>query len=299
MTKSVPFDPTTRCTERDLKDVWKPYAFAEHGEERDAIFGRTEEEYLIANTEREDTLERRDCIRVFKAINFANYNGQILNAMLTVNWHEAGYKLLEETDGAYRKFMNRLEKFMAYRNVPNHYYTVFENSGPRGVHSHICLHVPNRIGTEFRAWAALSLVDVLGKPMPRGQFHIGIYEEEYIYAQWQHFKYCMKGLNPYPVTEEWELSGDNRGWAKKLLDISYKWAGPLTFWENDHVYTLQRVRIARALGPTEQARKKYKAATLEYYQIYDDAQYRLGKRDRGEYETQLEQMTSSDDGWMY
>lgn len=55
MTKSVPFDPTTRCTERDLKDVWKPYAFAEHGEERDAIFGRTEEEYLIANTEREDT----------------------------------------------------------------------------------------------------------------------------------------------------------------------------------------------------------------------------------------------------
>lgn len=141
-------------------------------------------------------ITRDQIISLYSAIMFANYQGSVLNAEVTVSWKLANIVGAEAVTVAFNLFMDRYRKFMDHRKQPAHYYAVFENHSKIGYHSHMALHVPDKFREDFHDWRRGVAADLMKGADPGNLFEVRVHKDNNVFSQWKWFQYCMKGLNP-------------------------------------------------------------------------------------------------------
>ena len=164
------FDPTTRCVDRLLDDIWKPYSNPEHRIERDLIYGAIskvyalvcEEEYNRSPHDEYDNnrnliIPRGRFFDAYDAVCFANAVGHTLTNMVTINWEQLGYVSPDEINEAYIRFTDRLSQYGRRIKEYIFYVTVFERGPIFGCHSHTIFSLPYEMRKEFDEWIHTSI----------------------------------------------------------------------------------------------------------------------------------------------
>lgn len=158
MEHHLPFDSTTRCVDRVYEDIWKPYAFPEHREERDMIYGPTPDHMILGEIEGPKYfIPRKRFYQAYEAVCFANYHGVSLSSMVTINWEKCGWVGPDAIHGAYAAFAARLVKFFTDKGYEARYLTVFENGRVTGLHSHTLVAVPSPLRDKMKRWCRLGM----------------------------------------------------------------------------------------------------------------------------------------------
>jgi hypothetical protein len=217
-------------------------------------------------------IRRDQIIGLYTAIMFANYQGSVLNAEVTVSWRLAGIVGSKPVTAAFNLFMDRYRKFMGHRKSPAHYYAVFENHSKIGYHSHMALHVPDKIRDAFHDWRRGVAADLVDGADPGNLFEVRVHKDDNVFSQWKWFQYCMKGLDPRLYRAEKEFG------AKDLNSLAGVLRRETGFVE------MQRVRISRSLGATARAKAQYAPpyymTRADWKTRYSDAEYQRGVMDR-------------------
>ncbi|MFG1208990.1 hypothetical protein [Xanthobacter flavus] len=267
------FDPWMPWAGRTLEEMWLPFADPDERRMRDAVFGATPEifEKSLRKSAVTRHITRSQCANVYDAILFANYSGSTLNTMMTVVWKYAGLDTEDAICIAYEGLIDRLRKFLEYHGCTPHYYAVFENGPKEGYHTHIAVHIPDRIRVAFKEWHARNAERLRVDPNTISQLmHVHMRRNNHIRSQWAIFKYLMKGLDPH--LRRWELKMNPqlpRKTANYYLGVKQRDTGCLT---------ISRVHIARGLQPA--ARRKagyerpYGIEEVPYEIRYSDRMYR-------------------------
>ena len=212
-------------------------------------------------------------LRVFRGIQYANYRGYILNTELTIAWKCAGIDAPSDVDRMNMRAMDRIRKFLEYRKIPVFYYGVFENGILNGYHFHAAIYVPPLYKSQFkdclkkmaRDFALPHLVNDFVRGVIRRADKTG--------AQWRWFQYCMKGLDPVVYRDVVKFPYDKD--MNTLVGVQRR---------NPGVVEIDRVRIARSMGPKARMDAGYRAeldiTRAEWQSCYTDAEYKRGKLDR-------------------
>lgn len=249
MTQRISFDPTTRCMERDRRDIWKPYASEAHRFERDIRFGQIPdgfEEELPLDPGR--YIPRKRFYDAYEALCFANFYLMTLTNVLTVNWEQSGYHTPAEIVGAYNSFMERFAKFMRHNKKPPIYITVFENVKTVGYHSHTLFHFPYGLRKRLRGWLLRSVVGSDGLPVPNDCKELRSDKDDNFDAQWNQFKYMFKCVDPRLDRAEEELHAGKTTHQLYGLTKGRPDSGTVKF---------QRVRISRWINRKMQAKSEF------------------------------------------
>ncbi len=218
-------------------------------------------------------IDRKTFYRIYEGIQFANYQGAVMNAELSVNWEMAGYSSPEDIDQAFEALTQRWRKYCAHRELPNFYYGVFENGKEYGYHSHLHLHVPQWTRKFFRRWLATALMLPDRSPMPSTMFEVRLHKDDHFIGQWQWFKYLMKGVDPKLNQSERDTHGQKT--FNQVMGVFRQAGGQVC---------IKRVRYSRSMGPKAMALVGYRAPfigdLLTPWDKYTWAEYVRGQSDR-------------------
>lgn len=267
------FDPWMPFEGRTLAEMWLPFADPNERLMRDLVYGATEAIFDKSLRKSVGTrhITRSQCSSVYDAVLFANYSGSTLNNMMTIVWKYAALHTEEDICAEYKKLLDRLRKFLEYHGCPVHYYAVFENGPKEGYHTHIAIHVPDRIRTEFKKWRASNAARLCVDPqtIPR-QMHVHMRRDNHIRSQWAIFRYLMKGLDPQLLRRE----------AKAYQHMRRKTANYLfgVMQRDTGLVAMDRVHIARALQPAARFKaeyeRPYRIDEVPYERRYSAEMYR-------------------------
>ncbi|GGF74650.1 hypothetical protein GCM10007301_38140 [Azorhizobium oxalatiphilum] len=212
-------------------------------------------------------------LRAYHAVQYSNYQGFVLNAHLTMSWKYAGATTAAEAERLNTKAMDRIRKFLHHRGVPFHYFGVFENGVQHGCHFHSGIHVPKRLMQQFYKCLKNIVHDFGPSDIEGCLVHVGVRADDHIVSQWKWFRYCMKGLDPEIPRGVFPDGYD--GDMNSALGLKK---------QNTGVVEMDRVRIARALGPQARSLARYTPAVEIIREVpepdYSDAEYRRGKQKR-------------------
>ena len=81
------------------------------------------------------------------AAGFADHLALPLNRFVTVDWESA--ECVGRMQDIQGRFLERMGKWLRYRNVTRAYLWVIENERVKGLHSHILVHVPSEYLSDF------------------------------------------------------------------------------------------------------------------------------------------------------
>ncbi|MFG1348826.1 hypothetical protein [Xanthobacter autotrophicus] len=267
------FDPWMPWGGRTLEEMWLPFADPNERRMRDIVLGATPEifEKSLRKLVITRYITRGQCANVYDAILFANYFGSTLNVMITVVWKYAGLYTEDDICAAYEGLIDRLRKFLEYHGCPPHYYAVFENGAKEGYHTHIAVHIPDRIRAEFKEWRAKNAARLCVDPQTISrQMHVHMRRDNHIRSQWAIFKYLMKGLDPR--LRRWELKMNPhlpRKTANYYLGVKQRDTGRVA---------MSRVHIARGLQPAARRKAGYERPygidEVPFERRYSDYMYR-------------------------
>ena len=277
MDDQPPFDDTTRCGDRVYDDVWKPYAFREHREERDRNFGETPDHMLLGQFDGpEYFIPRKRFYEAYRAVSFANYHGVALSSMLTINWEKCGWAGPDAVHRAYSTFAPRLRKFFTDKGHEARYLTVFENGSKMGLHSHTLVAVPFALRDNMKRWCRLAVrVDDPYSVREDECYRLDLETDDNVVAQWNRFRYLMKNLAPDLTAAELKQHGDTT--ACQLYDVGY-WPHK----QSDGV-PIQRIRISGSLTTKAQKELGYRplhdirASAHPAPERYSDAELKRSK----------------------
>ena len=267
------FDPWMPWAGRTLEEMWLPFADPDERRMRDAVFGATPEIFDKSLRKSPITrhITRSQCANVYDAILFANYSGSTLNNMMTIVWKYAGLNTEEAICTAYEALTDRLRKFLEYHGCVPHYYAVFENGPKEGYHTHIAVHIPDRIRAEFKAWHAKNAARLCVDPKTVSRLmHVHMRRNNHIRSQWAIFKYLMKGLDPQLQRRELKMNPHLlRKTANYYLGVRQRDTGCLA---------ISRVHIARGLQSAARRKAGYEKPLaideVSYERRYSDYMYR-------------------------
>lgn len=224
---------------------------------------------------------RRDQVfDLYDAILFANYQGRVLNVEMTISWNVAGITDPKDVNRAFNVFRDRFRQFLAHRKCPALYYAVFENSKRMKLHTHIAAHVPDEHLPVFRDWWRS-----IESEYPKGQsgtkmFVVRTRKRTPIHSQWRWFQYLMKGMDP-------KLRSAEKGpGVKDANSLAYVWR------RETGIVEVQRVRIARSLGPKARRKNGYapfqSLTDVDLGKRYGDFEFQRGRMLRGEIRMSLD-----------
>ncbi len=236
------FDPHTPLAARTLDELWLPYADRDERQMRDMVFGPNQAAYeqSLKPCRVNRHITHTQLENVYDAVLFANELGSVLNVEITVTWRYAIILDYNEIEINYKKFSDRLRKFLEYHNCPVHYYAIFENGPSEGYHTHFAAHIPDRIRPEFKSWRRRAARDwAVALDVSARFLHVHMHRDDNVAAQWNLFKYLMKGLNP-KLSRLQKRVMPKADTANYYYGVQKREAGAIM---------LNRVRIARALGP--------------------------------------------------
>ncbi|MFG1430444.1 hypothetical protein V5F44_07465 [Xanthobacter sp. V2C-8] len=222
-------------------------------------------------------ISRDELFRVYGAILFANYMGEVLNVEMTIAWKLANIYEPEAVTRALDLFLGRFRKFAAHRKFRTCYYTVHENDRKIGYHTHLALHVPDKYRDVFHRWWRGIETELDKGRDPEDIIFVKFHKEDAVHSQWRWFQYCMKGLDPNLAKSEAKREGWEKLDTNTLAGVWRRETGRIP---------MKRVRLALAMGKKAQRDACYKQPfyiqNVRHEYKYSDAEYRRGLFERNE-----------------
>jgi hypothetical protein len=229
-----------------------------------AVLGQTKRQHAQAWEGWGETefIAGRDFRKAYNAVGFANQLGFVMNVHMTIVWETVGKKGDLEVAKAARRFLELFRKWCAERRLPCLWVHVLERGKRNGLHSHVLCHVPHLFGVRFRQWTDGAIKTVTGK-LParkaRGQrkgtgqpytINIEHRRDNDVRAQWELFKYPMKGVHPRLVL----LDVSSRQAARPISEVAALRLRP------QGIIKTKRVGTSRPLGEKAQTEAGFQSA---------------------------------------
>lgn len=174
--------------------------------------------------------------KLYRAVEFANRIGLVLNAWLTISWQYAGEVRHDCIGRLTGLFTERLRKHCHENGLPCAYIYVHENSDKHGLHTHFLLHMPKAREEPFDKWTR-GCLGRLARPIlvPKNALKLEVRKDTAVENQWFWFRYAMKGIVP-----GWRTLDDGREVPADSL-IKHHLENP------GHVRCRYRVNVSRNL----------------------------------------------------
>ena len=217
---------------------------------------------------------------------FSNRAGAVMNVHMTIVWRTVlvGGDLVYA--GALKKFLERFRKWCGERNIPCHWVFAWERGAKNGLHSHVLASVPHLFEAELQRWAQNAIKTVCGMPpvlkprrrksgAPKTTHTLNIVHRRDgdIRAQWELFRYPMKGISAHQFIGDL----DNRHQHRRLSEIAAISCRP------QGLVTMKRVGVSRAIDVAMQNKAGFVSAldrgAIKPEQLYTEECFRAFQRD--------------------
>lgn len=138
--------------------------------------------------------------RAYKAVALANYRGRVLDNHLTITWSTMGFRDHHTIADLQQKVLELFRKWFLNRGYWPALLWVLENSGRRGLHTHMLISVPGELRRDFKCYAERAVETACKASVDRtpGQKTVKLTGRSTVSTvrQWGMFKYLFKGLTP-------------------------------------------------------------------------------------------------------
>lgn len=135
-------------------------------------------------------------VSVLDAIYFANFQGVLMNAELTMTFMDLGCADDAECHEAFARFLDRLRAWKNGNKVSVPYFYVWERARDRGLHVHFQGHVPAHLHDQFRKWVVASMESLPGRWRKFGRPHLKLRRQPSVNSQFAWTRYLLKGVRP-------------------------------------------------------------------------------------------------------
>jgi hypothetical protein len=144
-------------------------------------------------------------VDLYSAVAFANLQGHILNAHLTITWRLLGIsEHSKAAEALLRSVMNPLKEWYRARSngKPLVWLYVHEDGNTHGFHTHLLLDMPTALIPGFKAWLRKRLRDICTSGrLPGNAYKLVAPPSDPIGRQWRYFQYLMKGIDADAVLQ--------------------------------------------------------------------------------------------------
>lgn len=151
-------------------------------------------------------LERKDLLKLYKAVALANLQGHVLDTFTTIAWSTLGYVQDRAVDVEHRHFMEVFRHWCDDNDIPCAAIWTKERGDKHGLHSHILACVPDHLQTAYRVWAKGALERRTGQALLRPIWNQATPKVSTLHIsdpkggradwenQWEVFHYMTKGI---------------------------------------------------------------------------------------------------------
>lgn len=150
-----------------------------------------------------DYISAAEFCAAYRALAFANCQGFIMDTTLDVTWSLHGVTTEEAVATRQSELLWLIGTWLKERHLPIFSVWVLEVGPTYGLHSHIVIHMPARLEAEFRDFVAQGLTHLLCVPLRDAEesttFKLQARGGEVTFAQWQRFRYMLKGIDPWAI----------------------------------------------------------------------------------------------------
>jgi hypothetical protein len=167
-----------------------------------ALYGHSERAYAITwekyGASHYLALEQLE--RAYGAVALANYRGRLFEDHLTIVWTTLGFWDHHSIALCQKRVLELFRKWFLNRGYWPALVWVLENSGRRGLHTHLLISVPRELRHDFKRYVEQAVETVCKKPVVRtpGGSTVKLTGGPTTSTdrQWHLFKYLFKGLSP-------------------------------------------------------------------------------------------------------
>jgi hypothetical protein len=165
----------------------------------------------------------------YRAVAFANCQGFIMDTTLDVTWSLHGVMTEDAVAARQAELLWLIGGWLRKHDLPILSLWVLEVGATYGLHSHIVLHMPAQLETVFRDFVAAGLTHVLCVPLRDTEesttFKLQTRGGEVTFAQWQRFRYMLKGIDPWAMALGNDRLHDQP--LMKVADLDYRYQGAI------------------------------------------------------------------------
>jgi hypothetical protein len=123
-----------------------------------------------------------------------------MNTAMSITWSTVGIHGDQQVLGSQKRFLERLRKWFDHRGIWPAWIWALERGRKRGLHSHLLISVPGELAKDFRVGVRAILEGVVKRPLVETKnektVDFAVRQGVQIVAQWEDFRYIMKGLEP-------------------------------------------------------------------------------------------------------
>lgn len=159
----------------------------------------------------DDALTIREGKRAYNAVAFANREGMVLNAGVTISWFAVPGTNVDAQAKFFEAFRKNLSQWLTQQNAAERlrraiFVYVHENPGGKRFHTHMLLHIAPLLVSAFAGYLPGAVGRAVGEKRISADLlkvvlkhRVRPFDRHAVFSQWRKFHYMMKGADPEVV----------------------------------------------------------------------------------------------------
>jgi hypothetical protein len=215
-----------------------------------SIYGHTAREYGLtwAGWGRTNAIGYGQLCKAYRAVAFANCLGLVMDTSVDITWSLQGITSDKAVGECQQAFIDAVRRWLDRNDQWAAYLWVLERGKRLGLHTHMLMHLPERLSGPFHEYSTATLSRIVRGPLVRTKEMKTLLVQPRrgvdTTPQWIRFGYMMKGVDP---RLSWP---DDRAISGYLTLAERAGLGP----RDEGEVSVQRLGVSRALNDSAFAR---------------------------------------------